>query len=102
MDVYRSSGHYLMSYWWRGKQQAHGAAPDIPSAADSARRWVEGTGLEELAAAHPFVEFSGLQSPASEEKKLSSSSGLRCWISWRGIGRTTAILWFWPHMIRFF
>ncbi len=84
MDVYRSSGHYLMSYWWRGKQQAHGAAPDIPSAADSARRWVEGTGLEELAAAHPFVEFSGLQ--LARERGKSCRVPVGCVAGSRGGG----------------
>lgn len=61
VGVFESNGSYLLSYSWRGRQQGHGEALDISSAADSARRWVEGSGLESLAAAHPFVKFSGLQ-----------------------------------------
>jgi hypothetical protein len=61
VGVFKSSGFYLMSYYWKEQQQAHGKALDIYSAADSARRWAEGSGLESLSAAHPFVTFSGLQ-----------------------------------------
>ncbi|GAB2950478.1 hypothetical protein GCM10027280_43680 [Micromonospora polyrhachis] len=61
VNVLANDGSYLLSFNWNGRQQAHGRAPDISLAADSARRWVEGFDLESLAAAHPFVKFSGLQ-----------------------------------------
>jgi hypothetical protein len=61
VHVFEDDGFYLLSFHRNGRQQARGRAPDVSSAADSARRWVEGSGLESLAAAHPFVKFSGLQ-----------------------------------------
>ncbi|MEO3748033.1 hypothetical protein [Plantactinospora sp. B5E13] len=61
MNVFENDGCYLLSFHWNGRQQAHGQTPDISAAADSARRWAEGFDLESLAAAHPFIEFSGLQ-----------------------------------------
>jgi hypothetical protein len=61
VGVFESSGSYLLSFYWKGQQQANGQALDVASAANAARRWAEGSGLESLAAAHPFVEFSRLQ-----------------------------------------
>lgn len=61
VNVLAGDGSFLLSFHWKGRQQAHGLAPDIVSAAGAARRWVEGAGLTSLAAAYPFVRFSGLQ-----------------------------------------
>lgn len=61
VNVFENDESYLLSFHWNGRQQAHGQALDISSAADSARRWVEGSDLDGLAAAHPFVKFSELQ-----------------------------------------
>ncbi|GAA2912404.1 hypothetical protein Acy02nite_90220 [Actinoplanes cyaneus] len=60
-SVFESDGSYLLSFHGNGRQQGHGHANEIRSAADAARRWVEGSGLEQLAETHSFVEFSGLQ-----------------------------------------
>ncbi|WP_405971902.1 hypothetical protein OG496_20430 [Streptomyces sp. NBC_00988] len=40
---------------------AHGATQDRHQLAEAARAWLAGTGLEEMAARWPFVEFSELQ-----------------------------------------
>lgn len=61
VGVFENSGSYRMSYFWKGHQQAQGWTDDVSSAAGSARRWVGGSDLESLSAAHSFVEFSGLQ-----------------------------------------
>ncbi|BCB83927.1 hypothetical protein [Phytohabitans suffuscus] len=52
---------YLLSYLWNGLKQAQGTTPEISSAAGSAVLWMEGVGLERLAADFPFVEFPELQ-----------------------------------------
>ncbi|MBM2621004.1 hypothetical protein JIG36_36440 [Actinoplanes sp. LDG1-06] len=61
VSVLDLDGTYSLSFGWRGRQQAHGSVSDPAAIADAARRWVEGAGLESLAAAHPFVKYSGLQ-----------------------------------------
>ncbi|WP_203897691.1 hypothetical protein [Virgisporangium aliadipatigenens] len=61
VNVFENDGSFLLSFHWRGRQQAHGMTSEISAAADSARRWVEGASLENLAVAYPFVKFSGLQ-----------------------------------------
>jgi hypothetical protein len=61
VGVFGSGESYLLSFHWKGRHQANGEASDPFSVADSARLWVEGSGLENLAATHPFVEFSALQ-----------------------------------------
>lgn len=61
VNVIDNDGSYLLSFNWKERQQAHGQTSDISHVADAARRWVEGSGLEDLAADHPFIKFSGLQ-----------------------------------------
>ncbi|MEU0556767.1 hypothetical protein [Dactylosporangium sp. NPDC006015] len=51
---------FRLEFGWKTAGQAHGVTPDPVSAAGAAALWIGGSGLEELAARYPFVEFSAI------------------------------------------
>ena len=58
--VHPHGSEYRLEFGWKGAGQARGVTPDAASAAGAAALWIGGSGLEELAARYPFVEFSTL------------------------------------------
>jgi hypothetical protein len=56
-----AGGGYRCTFWWKGRQQAHGTTAEISSVAGAACLWADGAGLSGLSAGHPFVEYSGIQ-----------------------------------------
>jgi hypothetical protein len=61
MSVLTGNDIYVLSFVRGTKGLAHGASLDKHQLAEAARAWLAGTGLEEMAARWPFVEFSELQ-----------------------------------------
>ncbi|MEV1069463.1 hypothetical protein [Streptomyces sp. NPDC050263] len=61
VSVLSSGDTYLLTFLREDRRWAHGATQDMRLLAPAARAWLAGTGLEEMAARWPFVEFSELQ-----------------------------------------
>lgn len=59
--VHINAEGYRLSFWWKGREQAHGWAASAASVARATDSWVRGVGLKRLSAAFPFVKFSDLQ-----------------------------------------
>ncbi|GAA1577503.1 hypothetical protein GCM10009827_119150 [Dactylosporangium maewongense] len=58
--VHPHGSEFRLEFGWKGAGQARGVTPDAVSAAGAAALWIRGSGLEELAARYPFVEFSAI------------------------------------------
>ncbi|MFE2886141.1 hypothetical protein ACUXZZ_29875 [Streptomyces graminifolii] len=61
VSVLTADETYLLTFLRGAKGWAHGSCLDRRQVAETARAWLAGTGLEEMAARWPFVEFSELQ-----------------------------------------
>ncbi|MFD4874958.1 hypothetical protein ACFWOB_16590 [Streptomyces sp. NPDC058420] len=61
VNVITGNDAYVLSFVRDKWGWAHGGTQDRHQLAESARAWLAGTGLEEMAARWPFVEFSELQ-----------------------------------------
>jgi hypothetical protein len=59
--VHLNADGYRLSFWRTGRELAHGWASSVSSVVGAAVLWAEGSGLERLSAAYPFVKFSELQ-----------------------------------------
>ncbi|MEU1192963.1 hypothetical protein [Streptomyces sp. NPDC005859] len=61
VSVLTGDDTYLLTFLRENRGWAHGATQDKHLLVAAARAWLAGTGLEEMAARWPFVEFSELQ-----------------------------------------
>jgi hypothetical protein len=61
VPVLTANETYILTFVRGDRGWAHGATRDKGAVARAAQAWIAGTGLEEMAARWPFVEFSELQ-----------------------------------------